>query len=61
MKKEKQKLVFKSDAERRKYIEKVFKGTRVMEILEDIDRIVAPFKAQNEKQKREIKLKLSSV
>jgi len=61
MKKEKQKLVFKSDAERRKWIEKVFKGTRVMEILEDIDRIVAPFKAQNEKWKREKQFKISTA
>ncbi|MFA6285511.1 MAG: hypothetical protein WC643_03225 [Parcubacteria group bacterium] len=47
------KLVFKSDAERRKYIEKVFKGTRVMEILEDIDRIMTPIKKWNEEYKKE--------
>jgi len=59
MKNEKKKLVFKSDAERRKYIEKVFKGTRVMEILEDIDRIMAPIKKWNEEYKKE-KLLLNS-
>ena len=61
MKKEKKKLVFKSDIERRKYIEKVFKGTRVMEILEDIDRIMAPIKKWNEEYKKEkLSLKLSN-
>jgi Sec-independent protein translocase protein TatA len=49
---EKRDLVFKSDAERRKYIEKVFKGTRVPEILKDIDKIMEPFKKQNEENKK---------
>lgn len=49
---EKQKLVFKSDAEKRKYVEKVFKGTRVPKILKDIDKIMEPFKKQNEENKK---------
>jgi len=45
-------LVFKSDAERRRWIEKVFKGTRVSEILKGIDKIMEPFKKQNEESKK---------
>ena len=53
MKKEKQKLVFKSADERREYIRKAFEGTRIWEIFLDIERIIEPFRRQNEQYKQE--------